>query len=121
LAAIANKQQQSEQAKHYRQLSRDSYLRFAGMPYQMKQYAWLIAEVINTIFKQSLDEKLATNLQNLQQKGLNDLCNAIQLILNGERNEATLLESLNCRDAAIIHLILQGIKNPDSLSTLFNS
>jgi tetratricopeptide (TPR) repeat protein len=121
LAEIADKQQDSVQASHYLQSSRDSYLRFAGMPTQMKQWAWLIAEVLNAVFKQTVDEKLTTDLQNLQQGEWTNLANAIQHLLNGERNEAVLLEPLNFTEAAIIHLILKGIANPDSLATLFNS
>ncbi len=120
LAQIADKQQDRAKASHYRQSSRDSYLRFAGMPTQMKQMAWLIAEVLNAVSTQNVDEKLTTDLQNLQQ-GRANLVNAIQHLLNGERNEAVLLEPLNYEEAAIIHLILQGIANPDSLATLFNS
>jgi hypothetical protein len=42
--------------------------------------------------------------------------------LNGERNEAALLETLiDYQEAAIIHLILKGIENPESLKSLFNS
>jgi tetratricopeptide (TPR) repeat protein len=120
LAQIADKQQDSAKASQYRQSSRDSYLRFAGMPTQMKRYAWLIAEVLNAILTQSVNEAVTTDLQNLQQDHAH-LVNAIQHLLNGERNEAVLLEPLDYTEAAIIHLILKGIANPDSLATLFNS
>ena len=120
LAEIADKQQDSAKASHYRQSSRDSYLRFAGMPTQMKQYAWLIAKVLNAVSTHSVDEALIIDLQNLQQSNAH-LVNAIQHLLKGERNETVLLEPLNGKEAAIIHLILKGIANPDSLATLFNS
>jgi hypothetical protein len=121
LAQIADKQQDSAKASHYRQLSRDSYLRFAGMPTQIKQMASFIAEVRNAVLTQNVDEELTTFLQNLQQGDWTNLSNAIQHLLNGERNEAVLLEPLDFAEAAIIHLILKGIANPDSLATLFNS
>ncbi|OTE97276.1 hypothetical protein BCS42_04475 [Crenothrix sp. D3] len=121
LAQIANKQQDSAKTNHYRQSSRDSYLRFAGMPTQMKQHAWLIAKVLNAVLTHSVDEELTIGLQTLQQSAWTNLANAIQHLLNGERNETVLLEPLDYTDAAIIHLILKGIANPDSLATLFNS
>lgn len=122
LAKIADKQQHSAEASQYRQSSRDSYLRFAGMPTQMKRYAGLIAEVLNALSTQNVDEELATDLQNLQQQGeWTNLANAIQHLLNGERNEAVLLEPLDYQEAALIHLILLGIAKPDSLADLFNA
>ncbi|MFI3218570.1 MAG: tetratricopeptide repeat protein [Methylococcales bacterium] len=121
LAQITDKQQDSAKASHYRQSSRDSYLHFAGMLTQIKRYAGLIAKVLNAVSTHSVDEELATDLQNLQQGDWANLVNAIQHLLNGERNEAVLLEPLDYTDAAIIHLILKGIANPDSLAILFNS
>ena len=121
LAQIADKQQDSAKASYYRQLSRNSYLRFAGMLTQMKQMAWLIAEVLNAVLTQTVDEELTTDLQNLEQQGGANAVTAIKHLLNGERNEAVLLEPLDYQEAALIHLILKGIANPDSLATLFNS
>lgn len=121
LAEIADKQQHSAKASQYRQSSRDSYLRFAGMTTQMKRWGWLIAEVLNALSTQNVDEELTTDLQNLQQGEWTNLVNAIQHLLNGERKEAILLEPLSYREAAIIHLILLGIAKPDSLADLFNS
>jgi tetratricopeptide (TPR) repeat protein len=121
LAEIADKQQDSSKANHYRQSSRDSHLRFAQMPMQMKQWARFIAKVLNAVSTQSVNEELTTDLQNVQQQGWTNLVNAIQYLLNGERNEPVLLEPLDFEEAAIIRLILKGIVNPDSLATLFNS
>jgi tetratricopeptide (TPR) repeat protein len=120
LAQIADKQQDSAKTSHYRQSSRDSYLRFTGMPTQMKHFAGLITKVLNAVLTQSVDEELTTDLQGLQQDNAH-LVNAIQHLLNGEHNETVLLEPLDFGEAAIIHLIFLGIANPDSLSTLFNS
>lgn len=120
LAKIADKQQHNAEASQYRQSSRDSYLRFAGMPTQMKPMAWLIAAVLNALSTQNVDEALTTGLQNLQQDNAH-LVNAIQHLLNGERNETVLLEPLNYQEAAIIHLIFLGIAKPDSLAALLNA
>lgn len=118
LAGIAV-QQNDPQAANYRQLERSSYLQFQGMPYQMRQYAPLIRRVLlalgNAEHRADLEEQLQQASESRQ-----SLAQAIQAILNGERNEIRLLEPLNYSDAAIIHLILQGIESPDSLSILFN-
>ncbi|MEI6706745.1 MAG: tetratricopeptide repeat protein [Methylococcales bacterium] len=138
LAKIADKQQDSVQASHYRQLSRTSYLRYAGMPTQMKQCAPFVIDVIQTVFspkgnlfqkarslfgKQSIPKEVLELQEILAEfpEQRQNLANAIKHLLNGERNEAVLLEPLDFTEAAIIHLILKGIANPDSLATLFNS
>lgn len=122
LADIADKQQRLQDKTYYWKLSRDAYLRFPGMPHEIKQYASsLINEVVNAVSKQLIDEELTADLETLKQNDLNNLANAIESILNGERDETILFEPLNFKHAAIIHLILKGIKNPESLETLFNS
>jgi hypothetical protein len=89
------------------------------MPYQMREYApligWFLLALGNAEHRAKLEEQLQQFSGSRQ-----SLTQAIQAILNGERNETRLLEPLDYRDAAIIHLILQGIESPDSLSILFN-
>ena len=80
---------------------------------------WSILNLASEIFKFLKTQLGATRLRVLFSDSL--LVNAIQYILNGERNETVLLEPLKYDEAAIIHLILQGIENPDSLANLFNS
>jgi len=120
ILANITEQQGDAQAARYRQDARDSYLRYKGMPTQMRQHSWLIAKVINAVVKQDVDEKLSTDLQRLKQAGNDKLVLAIQQILNGERNETCLLEPLDYTDAAVIHLILLGINQPDKLASLFD-
>ncbi len=130
LAKIADKQQKKQQAKHYRQLSRNSYLHFSGMLYQMQQYAPFINMVVQAVISQKngsfkevleLQNELAELSEQSGEDGRQNLINAVQYIFNGERNEETLLEPLNYQDTAIVHLILQGTANPDSLQRWFDS
>jgi len=130
LAQIAEKQKNSEKTKEYRRLSRDSYLSFEGMPHQMRQYAWSIGKVIMAIFKQHIDEDLATDLEQMKQNGDDNLVAVIPQLIHYEHNEEELIESLNYQEAAIVHLILKGLKTPkilyqgintESLNDLFNS
>lgn len=122
LAKIVDNQQDNEQAKTYRQLSRDSYLRFAGMPHQMGQGQWwqfienIPMVVAHPEYRQDLEKELQRASEDQQ-----NLVKAILQILDGERKEATLLAPLDWEEAAIIHLILKGIENPESLKSLFNS
>ncbi|NOR68169.1 MAG: CHAT domain-containing protein [Methylomarinum sp.] len=119
LARITDKQKNNEQAKTYRQLSRNSYLNFAGMPSQILPWRQFIDNIPMVLthpeYRQGLEEELQQASE--EQKSL---VKAIQKILDGERNEAVLLELLDYTNAAIIHLILKGIENPESLKTLFN-
>jgi tetratricopeptide (TPR) repeat protein len=120
LAVIADKQQQSAVAKQYRHTSRDSYLRFKAMPYQMRQHAPLIADAIFAVIQSEKNDRF---MQFLTQPPAwaENIVQAIRAILNGERNAAVLLEPLSFTEAASIHLILKGIENPESLETLFNA
>ncbi|MFI3157026.1 MAG: CHAT domain-containing protein [Methylococcaceae bacterium] len=120
LAKIFAKQEQCKQSAQYRKLARDSYLRFAGMPYQMKQHARLIAFVLLAL--KNTEERLNLEIQLKQApETWTNLVNAIQHILNGEREEVVLLEPLDFEESANIHLILKGIESPESLETLFDS
>ncbi|NOS89766.1 MAG: tetratricopeptide repeat protein, partial [Methylococcaceae bacterium] len=115
LAEIAEKQHASAQASQYRQCARASYLGFAGMPTQMQANAGLIAAVQQAVLTHTVEPELAADLQDWHQNGWTDLVSAIKQLLNGERNPAVLLEPLDYTDAAIIHLILTAIAQPDSL------
>jgi len=120
LAQIADKQQNNAEAKKYRHLSHESYLHFSGMLYQLRQYAPLIAMVISAVLQNEQPDELKQFLVQLPDDWKNAV-KAFQNILNGERNEAILIETLAYTDAAIVHLILKGINNPENLETLFNS
>jgi len=126
LAQIADKQQDIDAAKSYRKLSRDSYLRFAGMPYRMQQHERLIAAVVQALTSQATDlqgkasplpgKPAATKevlvlkelLTQFPEEGQN-LVTAIEQLLNGKRNPEVLLEPLDFTDAAIVHCILKAL------------
>lgn len=114
LADIAEKQHASAQASDYRQSARDSYLGFAGMPTQIQAAAGLIAAVQQAVLTDTVEPELAAFLQDSQQSRPH-VVTAIEQLLNGERNPAVLLEPLGFGEAAIIHLILTAIAQPDSL------
>ncbi|MCX7098813.1 MAG: tetratricopeptide repeat protein [Methylococcales bacterium] len=114
LAQIAEKQYASALASQYRQCARDSYLGFAGMPTQMQPNVWLISAVHQAVLTYTVGAALAAFLQDSHQSNPH-VVTAIEQLLNGERNPAVLLEPLGYWDAAIIHLILTAIAQPDSL------
>jgi tetratricopeptide (TPR) repeat protein len=132
LTKIFEKQGDINKANFHRQLSRETYLRFAGMPYQMKQYANLIGGVVQVLLVPTLERgnkesnqtieilQLKEALKQLPEDWQN-LAKAIEQILDGERNETLLLEPLNYGEAAIVHLILQGIENPKNIAFLFSN
>lgn len=120
LAEIVDKQQLIENANNYRQQSRDSYFRFAGMPYEMKQHANLIGFVLVALQDAEQRQELEMQLQQFSENW-QKVVKVIEKILDGERNETQLLEPLNYEEAAIVHFILQGIENPDSIAFLFSN
>ncbi|MFZ2726223.1 MAG: tetratricopeptide repeat protein [Methylococcaceae bacterium] len=120
LTKIADKQHDNK-ARDYRQLARESYCRFAGMPYQIKPWVWLIIEVYNALISESIDEELHNDLEQLKQKGWINLVVALEKLLQGEREPSILMESLNFQEAAIIHIILTALKQPESLQVFLNT
>jgi tetratricopeptide (TPR) repeat protein/CHAT domain-containing protein len=116
LGEIAQILQQNEKAKECRQFCLNSYLHSPSM----RTHELIIIDAISAVLHNELTDNFKLFLIQPNEWDKN-LAQAIQAILNGERNEAALLEMLNYRDAAIVHLILKGIENPESLETLFNS
>lgn len=121
LADIFERQLQNQQAKEFRQLSRDSYFRFAGMPLQIKQSLELISFVLRALEDDKERADLEILLLEFTEQWQQYLVIAIQRILNGERQSEVLLGPLKYKEAAIVHLILKGIENPESLEALFNA
>ncbi|MCI5150514.1 MAG: tetratricopeptide repeat protein, partial [Candidatus Electrothrix sp. MAN1_4] len=101
LARIATKQGENSQAAAYRAKSRQVYLAFPAWRQGLLEHEKLIAAVV-----QGGDVEAALAPYNDTWANLKA---AIQCILNGERNEATLSEPLDWQDAAVIHAILEGI------------
>ncbi|MCW5213194.1 tetratricopeptide repeat protein, partial [Desulfobulbus sp. TB] len=105
LADIATKQGESSQAAAYRAKSRQAYFAFPGWRQQLWDHEELIVAVV-----QGSDVEAALAPYS---KGWPNLKAVIQLILNGERDEAVLCESLNYEEAAIIRAILEGVIEGD--------
>ncbi|MDU9048262.1 MAG: tetratricopeptide repeat protein [Candidatus Electrothrix sp. Rat3] len=102
LARIADQQGDSSQAAEYRAKSRQAYLAFPGWRQGLYQHEPLIAAVVQG---GDMEAALAP-----YSEGWINLKAAIQRILDGERDEATLSEPLDYRDAAVIRAILVGIE-----------
>ena len=60
-------------------------------------------------------EQLLPALDDMAQRGWTNLIAAIRQILDGERDETTLLDPLDLEDSMIIQTILQGIADPATL------
>ncbi|MCI5132103.1 MAG: hypothetical protein D3904_11415, partial [Candidatus Electrothrix sp. EH2] len=56
-----------------------------------------------------LQNELEAGLDELTEQGWDDLVDAIECILDGERDEAALFEPLDYKEAAVIRAILEGI------------
>ena len=101
LANIASQQGESSQAAAYRAKSRQAYFAFPGWRRQLYQHEELIAAVIKGSGVEAALAPYDESAANVKA--------AIQRILSGERDEATLSEPLNFMEAAIIRAILEGI------------
>ncbi|NEP19144.1 MAG: hypothetical protein F6J97_19975, partial [Leptolyngbya sp. SIO4C1] len=121
LAKIAEKQGRTAEARTYRQQARQAKAAFAGTQYELRRHAPLIATAIaavtgNAEVRQELEGSLAQFGAAYQK-----LAAAIRRILNGDRNEAAILDPLNYRDSMIVMAILRGIEDPASLSALLEA
>lgn len=110
LARIADQQGDSSQAAEYRARSRQAYLASPGWQQQLQENEAIIYAVVEACITPELQDELEAGLEELIELGWEDLVEAIQRILDGERDEDTLCESLDYEDGAVIHAILEGIK-----------
>ncbi|KAB8332559.1 CHAT domain-containing protein [Scytonema tolypothrichoides VB-61278] len=118
LAKIADKQGDTTQAKEYRRLSREAKAAFAGTKYELRKYGQFIAVVVAGVDDAEVTEQLEAVLENSMKNGWGNLVAAIHRILDGERDQDVLCESLDLEDSMIIYAILQGIADPQSLEAL---
>jgi tetratricopeptide (TPR) repeat protein len=121
LAQIAGKQNDSDRARAYHRQARAAYRNFAGRRHELQQYAWLIDDVVATVFQPQRQPELESGLASAEQKGWTDLAAAIRHILNGERDAATLCDTLDLEDSMIVEAILEGIDDPASLEALLGT
>jgi tetratricopeptide (TPR) repeat protein len=118
LAKIADKQQNTNQAKEYRRLSREAWRGFAGAEYHLQKHGRLIAAVVTAVDDAEVRQQLKPLLAEWVKAGWNNLVLAIHQVLEGERDEDVLCEPLNFEEAAIINAILRGIADPEALKPL---
>jgi len=109
LAEIADKQQNTIQAKEYRRLMREAKAAFAGTQYELQKYEGLIAAVVAAVDDAEVRQQVETALEELVQKGWGNLVAAIHRFLKGERDVDVLCESLDLEDSMIIYAILRGV------------
>ncbi len=109
LTHIADQQGESSQAAEYRAKSRKVYLAFPGWRQQLEEDEELIDAVVEASIYPEMQDELEAGLDELTEQGWDDLVDAIQYILDGERDEGHLSEPLDYEDAAVIRAILEGI------------
>jgi tetratricopeptide (TPR) repeat protein len=114
LAEIAEKQGRESEARAYRQQARQAKANYAGTQHELKQYAPLIAGVVMAVDDAEVRSQLMPTLDALAQPNPNFVA-AVRRILDGDRDETTLFDSLGSMEAAIIQAILQGIADPSNL------
>ena len=116
LAKIAEKQGRESEARAYRQQARQAKANYAGTQHELTKHARLIIAVVMAIGGDTAaQEQLSEMLQTRAQNGWTNLVAAIRRILDGDRDETTLFDSLDPEDSMIIQTILQGIADPSNL------
>jgi tetratricopeptide (TPR) repeat protein len=115
LAIIAEKQGQVATARGYRQQARQAKAAFAGT-HELRQHRQLIVEVVSVATgDEEVKVRLLSQMNEAQQGRASNLIYAIRRILEGERDEETLVDPLYADDSMIVMAILQGIADPSSL------
>jgi len=111
LAEIADKQQQSEQARAHRRAARQAKAAFSGTRHELQQWEALIAAMVAAAQKPNLREQLEPMLDEMAQHGWTNLIAAIRRVLNGERDAETICESLrlDLEDSMILLAALERL------------
>jgi hypothetical protein len=78
----------------------------------------LIVAVVAAVYDAEVRQELEFWLETSTGEGWENQVAAIHRVLDGEQDEEILCESLNYLEASIIHAILRGIENPDTLKEL---
>ena len=109
LADIADRQQQPDQAQTYRQQARQSKAAFAGTRYELQKFSPLINAVVAATADPAVRQELEADLEDLEQKGWQNLVAAIRRIWTGDRDEDMLCASLDLDDSMVMMAIVGGI------------
>jgi tetratricopeptide (TPR) repeat protein/CHAT domain-containing protein len=118
LAEIAEQQGQADQARAYRQQARQAKAAFVGTQYELRRHGQLITAVIMAALQPDQKAQLDPILQQYDSSDWPSLVAAICLILNGERDEDSLVDPLGPDESMIVSAILRGIADPTTLSAL---
>ncbi|MFN6567695.1 tetratricopeptide repeat protein [Dendronalium sp. ChiSLP03b] len=118
LALITDKLGNTTQAKAYRRRSRQAKAAFTGTRYELRQYGPLIPAVVVAVDDVEVRQQLEAELEEMVKKGWDNFVAAIRLVLDGERDEDVLCESLDLDNSMIINAILRGIADPNTLNEL---
>ncbi len=121
LADIADEQSRGAEAAEYRRLARDAKRNFAGTRHELQHRADLI---VATVLACGGDEQ-AANLVSAHHEKMRQggpdwtrCADAIDQILDGERDAEVLCDGLDFNSAMIIETILAGLADPSTLSDL---
>ncbi|MFN0069725.1 MAG: tetratricopeptide repeat protein, partial [Limisphaerales bacterium] len=108
-------------AREYRRLAREARRNFAGTRHQLRQLAPVILATVTACAGQAEGLEAVKQFQ-LQMAQVSPewqaLSRALDRILAGERDEASLCEGLQFNMAMIIETILAGLRDPESLADL---
>jgi tetratricopeptide (TPR) repeat protein len=115
LAEIASQQGRTEDARAYDRQKRQSYNAFPSAQHHLQRYADFIAGVVAVTQTPDTRQQIEASLTAWEQKGLETLVTAIRQLLNGERDEDTLCNSLDCGESTIICAILRDLGAPSSM------
>ena len=115
LSQITKKQGETTKAEEYRCLARQTKAAFAGTKYELKDYGWLIIQVVATADHPDVRSQLEISLEEGIKAGWDNLVAAIRRIVKGERDEKVLWKGLDMEESMIISAILQGIADPSTL------
>ncbi len=110
LGIIARQQNDPETAREYRRAARQAKAAYAGTQYELQQFALLISAVVaaangNTEVRQQIESAYSEVGDNVNPLGV-----AIRRILEGERDEETLCDSLNLADSMVVVEVLRQLK-----------
>jgi tetratricopeptide (TPR) repeat protein len=108
-------------AHEYRRLAREARRNFAGTRHQLRRLAPLVLATVAACAGQAEGLQAVKQFQPmLAQAGTEGqaLSRALDRILAGERDEASLCEGLGANSAMIVETILQGLADPSSLADL---
>lgn len=115
---IAEKQGQADDARRYRQQARQAKAAFAGTEYELRRQGPLIAAVVAAAVGDAEAQQLLPQLDEAAEGSMANLVSAIRRILQGERDEESLVDPLDFDDSMLVIAILRGITDPSYLETL---